>query len=159
MAQLPRWQNKILSIFLASTGLLLASFLLGTGRLFVDTPRQNQIRSVLAFAGIVVLTAGLALLVVAKTQFNLEIDVALLLLAGGVLIPIALNFQMWRTDPLRRDPTPLQDNALTEEEYGDYGLSLPGRTQNSATATSSRLGLPRPIRQGSVPFVGPNQRA
>src|ERR1039458_5497665 len=52
-----RWRNIILCLFVASTGLLLASFQLAVGRLFHDTSGWGAVRAALAAAGLTLLGA------------------------------------------------------------------------------------------------------
>ncbi len=97
------WANLILSLFVASTGLLLAGFQLSVGRLFRDASPWNQIRSGLTFLGLISLTAGLALL--AGSQTNRAgrplLYAALAVLALGVLAPITINL-LWLQAAWRR---------------------------------------------------------
>jgi hypothetical protein len=97
--QLPHWVNIVLSLFVASTGLLLASFLLGTGRLFVDSPGWGAFRAFLAFIGLTFLAAGLSLLVWPwhgglQREFNHLIYWGLLVLALGISAPMVANLSL-----------------------------------------------------------------
>jgi hypothetical protein len=91
------WRNLILSLFVASTGLLLASFQLSVGRLFHDAAPWNEIRAVLAFLGLICMASGLALLAAAQTAGTDRgvLYVAQVILAAGVLVPIAMNIWLW----------------------------------------------------------------
>jgi len=97
----PHWQNIILSLFVASTGVLLASFQLAVNKLsFLNRSdpwgkvRWGAIRAYLTGAGLVLLSAGLVLLVWPdKTAANRGILYAgLVVLAAGVGLPMILNF-------------------------------------------------------------------
>src|ERR1700730_7609767 len=80
------WQYVILAMFVASTGLLLASFQLSVGRLFHHASPWNEIRAVLTFLGLISLAVGLALLVAsARGADRAGLYAALAVLAGGVL--------------------------------------------------------------------------
>lgn len=87
------WANLMLSLFVASTGLLLAGFQLSVGRLFRDEFPWNQIRSSLTYLGLICLAAGLGLLTVSQTtrEGRPLLYAALVILTLGVLVPIAIN--------------------------------------------------------------------
>lgn len=94
------WANLILSLFVASTGLLLAGFQLSVGRLFRDESPWNQIRSSLTNLGLISLASGLALLAASQTTRAGRplLYAALVILALGVLVPIAVNLVWLRAD-------------------------------------------------------------
>ena len=99
----PHWRYAILSLFVASTGLLLAGFQLSVGRLFHDATPWNEIRAILTFLGLIALASGLAVLAAsARREDRGTLYGALALLAAGVLIPIGMNLGLWITD--RRKP-------------------------------------------------------
>jgi hypothetical protein len=101
----PHWGNIILALFVASTGLLLASFQLAVGRLFRDTPGWGALRAVLAGLGLILLGAGLYLLVlqwdegaapgVPYAGKRAILYVGLAVLAAGVIIPILMNLWLY----------------------------------------------------------------
>ena len=101
----PHWGNIILALFVASTGLLLASFQLAVGRLFRDTPGWGALRAVLAGLGLILLGAGLYLLVLQWDEGAARevpyagkraiLHVGLAVLAAGVIIPISMNLWLY----------------------------------------------------------------
>ena len=97
--KLPHWVNIVLSLFVASTGLLLASFLLGTGRLFVDRTGWGAFRAFLAFMGLTFLAVGLGFLVWPwhgglQPGYNHLIYWGLLVLALGIFFPMVANLSL-----------------------------------------------------------------
>lgn len=101
----PHWRYVILSLFVVSTGLLLAGFQLSVGRLFHDAAPWNEIRAILTFLGLIALAAGLALLAASSREADRgALYAALAILAAGVLAPICLNLWLWLADRLRARP-------------------------------------------------------
>jgi hypothetical protein len=111
----PHLGNKIVALFVASTGLLLASFQFAVGRLFRDTPSWGAFRAFLAGLGLILLGAGLYLLVLSwngetkqKAPYAGSREVlyaGLVVLAAGIVIPISINLWLYAErifDALRR---------------------------------------------------------
>lgn len=95
-----RWRYPILSLFLASTGLLLASVQFSAGSLFKPCSPWNEIRAGLAFSGLICLAAGLALLVSSQLKADdVFLIVALVVFAAGVLVPMGWSIYYRITDP------------------------------------------------------------
>ena len=99
-----RWRNIILCLFVASTGLLLASFQLAVGRLFHDTSGWGAVRAALAAAGLTLLGAGLYLLVLPWNEpkrgvpYTGSREVLYFgpgVLVAGIGIPIIMNMWLW----------------------------------------------------------------
>ena len=107
----PSHRNAILSFFVASTGLLLASFQLAVGRLFRDTPGWGAVRAILAFAGLISLATGLIVLAWPSSKMADWVLLALFVLAAGVLVPIAMNMYQWAKARRKRKR---MDKAVTE---------------------------------------------
>jgi len=111
----PHLGNIIVALFVASTGLLLASFQFAVGRLFRDTPSWGAFRAFLAGLGLILLGAGLYLLVLSwngetkqKAPYAGSREVlyaGLVVLAAGIVIPISINLWLYAErifDALRR---------------------------------------------------------
>ena len=95
-----RWRYPILCLFLASTGLLLASVQFAAGSLFKPCYPWNEIRAGLAFSGLICLAAGLALLVSSQLKADdVFLIVALVVFAAGVLVPIGWSIYYRITRP------------------------------------------------------------
>lgn len=97
------WRNIILSLFVASTGLLLASFQLAVGSLFRDTPGWGGVRAFLAGLGLLFLGAGLFLLVWpweggANQAF---LYVGLAFLAAGIAVPVLMTIRIFLGEHLK----------------------------------------------------------
>ena len=130
-----RWRYPILCLFLASTGLLLASVQFAAGSLFKPCSPWNEIRASLAFSGLICLAAGLALLVSSQLKAdNVFLIVALVVFAAGVLVPIGWSIYYRITDPgswlagpvvpktgVGTDAQPIQAGA--QGEFPDMHLS------------------------------------
>lgn len=102
------WRNIVLSLFVASTGLLLASFQLAVGSLFRDTPGWGQVRAFLAGLGLIFLAFGLILLMWSPNggqhegQYEGVLHVGWAFLIAGVLIPIGMTIWLWGEDHCRK---------------------------------------------------------
>ncbi len=102
-----RWRYPILCLFLASTGLLLASVQFAAGCLFEPCTPWNEIRAGLAFSGLICLAAGLALLVFSQLKADdVFLIVALVVFAAGVLVPIgwSIYYRFTGRWPVRQAP-------------------------------------------------------
>jgi hypothetical protein len=109
----PSHRNVVLSFLVVSTGLLLASFQLAVGRLFRDTPGWGAVRATLAFAGLISLATGLIVLAWPSSKAADWVFLALLVLAAGVLVPIAMNVYQWAKALRKRKR---MDNEVAERK-------------------------------------------
>ena len=101
----PHLGNVILAFFVASTGLLLASFQFSVGRLFVDTDRWGTFRAFLAGLGLILLGIGLCFLVLSwngQTEGGVPyagnrdfLYAGLAVLGAGIIIPILINLWLY----------------------------------------------------------------
>jgi hypothetical protein len=87
------WRNVILFLFVASTGLLLASFQLAVGSLFRDTTGWGAVRAFLGGLGLILLMLGLIFLVWLRNGGVLRdfLIAGSIFLAAGVLVPIGMT--------------------------------------------------------------------
>jgi hypothetical protein len=105
--------NIILAFFVASTGLLLASFQLAVGRLFTDTDGWGTFRAFLADLGLIFLGIGLYFLVFSwngkaerKVPYAGNRDflyAGLAVLVAGIILPILFNLWLYAKDRFSTD--------------------------------------------------------